>query len=807
VVEGVPVFGNGLEAHVTRDGRLVALQGAPVAGVTRVAARAGTDAHVSAGEARAAAAQDVAGQAADVPQLRESDAVAWSNGDRAERVWFLTPRGLRLAWATYVHAGGDLRYQHVIDASDGSVLYRHDTVSFARGDAPVFENYPGAPRGGQQHVVNLARRGMLHPDARFLSGPTAIAWADIDADNLQDPNERVPVPRTETLDDYLLQPFGEASALCSPSFLCTWDHNVARSWQRNLSADVLQGFYSNSRFAAYLRRAPFGFTPQAGGFRGDDPVLLHALDGADTAAGFPDALHVNNANMATPPDGIPPVMQMFLFRTPGSTDEQQPRLPASSSFDPSVIQHEYVHGLSNRLVVDAGGNSTIASVQAGAMGEGWSDYYAMDHLAHQGLQPDTAAPGEMLLGRYLKAGVDAEFLRTMPVDCPVGTTSERCTDIAGQPGGYTYGEFSGVIGIPEVHASGEIWAQTLWDLRNRLGHDVTGMLVTRAMELSPADPSFLDMRNAILQADLAAYGGDHRRAIWRTFATRGMGFFAGTFDSSDPFPAEDFSMPPSPTAPRGILTGLVTDQATGDPVAGAMVAITGHSSGFTGDYVDVTDALGRYTIASVFAGTYPSVAVLAPGYERLESTITVAPPGIRADFAPRRNWAAGEGGSAVASFNGPDLTAFGCGPSAAFDLSQGTGWGSTTGDDLGTPTNVMVPKFVVVELPATVSVSGFAVDPSHVCGDPGSSSTGDYRIETSPDGTTWNVADEGTFTVANRYRYNEIAPDAPISGVRFVRFTMLSPQVPDFGTNCPDGAFGGCRFTDMSELQVFGTAE
>jgi hypothetical protein len=34
---------------------------------------------------------------------------------------------------------------------------------------------------------------------------------------------------------------------------------------------------------------------------------------------------------------------------------------------------------------------------------------------------------------------------------------------------------------------------------------------------------------------------------------------------------------------------------------------------------------------------------------------------------------------------------------------------------------------------------------------------------------------------------------------------MLSPQVPDFATNCPAGAFGGCRFTDMTELQVFGT--
>ncbi len=41
--------------------------------------------------------------------------------------------------------------------------------------------------------------------------------------------------------------------------------------------------------------------------------------------------------------------------------------------------------------------------------------------------------------------------------------------------------------------------------------------------------------------------------------------------------------------------------------------------------------------------------------------------------------------------------------------------------------------------------------------------------------------------------------------MKFVRFWMLSPQVPDFATNCPAGAFGGCQFTDMTELQVFGT--
>ena len=54
---------------------------------------------------------------------------------------------------------------------------------------------------------------------------------------------------------------------------------------------------------------------------------------------------------------------------------------------------------------------------------------------------------------------------------------------------------------PETHADGEVWLETLWQLRQTLGAPTTEALVTAAMELSPPGPSFLDMRNAILQAD------------------------------------------------------------------------------------------------------------------------------------------------------------------------------------------------------------------------------------------------------------------------------------------------------------------
>jgi hypothetical protein len=56
-----------------------------------------------------------------------------------------------------------------------------------------------------------------------------------------------------------------------------------------------------------------------------------------------------------------------------------------------------------------------------------------------------------------------------------------------------------------------------------------------------------------------------------------------------------------------------------------------------------------------------------------------------------------------------------------------------------------------------------------------------------------------------RYQFTNVASSAPVTGVRYVRFTIETPQVPDFDTNCPDGPYAGCVFMDLTELEVFGT--
>ena len=136
------------------------------------------------------------------------------------------------------------------------------------------------------------------------------------------------------------------------------------------------------------------------------------------------------------------------------------------------------------------------------MGEGWSDWYAIDFTDNHGWFFDTPANGDAFPFRY-SAGDDVVF-RTSAADCPVGVARGRTARWTGSAPGRVATrtrDYGNIIGQPEVHADGEIWVQTLWELRELLGSAVTESLVTRGMELSPPEPSFLDMRNAILQAD------------------------------------------------------------------------------------------------------------------------------------------------------------------------------------------------------------------------------------------------------------------------------------------------------------------
>jgi extracellular elastinolytic metalloproteinase len=196
------------------------------------------------------------------------------------------------------------------------------------------------------------------------------------------------------------------------------------------------------------------------------------------------------------------------------------------------------------------------------------------------------------------------------------------------------------------------------------------------------------------------------------------------------------------------------------------------------------------------------VAAGGSGFEKQVKTVTVTRKPSIVNWTVRRDWAASLGGAQLADFNGEDNSGFGCGPGQAIDMSQGTGWSS---DSVITSGTAIEPRFITVRLPAAVSLTSIDINPTGNCGDDPSSSAGDYRVETSADGSSWTVAATGHFGPANRDKMNPVTLSAGTAGVQFVRYTMLGTQVADEGGSCPS-QFSGCSFVDTVEVGVYGAA-
>jgi hypothetical protein len=128
------------------------------------------------------------------------------------------------------------------------------------------------------------------------------------------------------------------------------------------------------------------------------------------------------------------------------------------------------------------------------------------------------------------------------------------------------------IGSSCSHGSdGAIWTGTLWELREAMisahpddGLDRLHRIVLEGMAQVPCNPSMLDARDGILQADAVLYGSSHEAILWDVFARRGMGENASTTGASDTSPVTDHTVPTGlECAPPATPTGL-TAAAEGD---------------------------------------------------------------------------------------------------------------------------------------------------------------------------------------------------------------------------------------------------
>jgi extracellular elastinolytic metalloproteinase len=789
-VDGIPVFDNGLRVALDHAGRVLSVSGAPRSDLPRqpqqpalTAAQALDRLMTETGLRRTDVT--VTSTAADARQTTR-----FSTGDVA-RLTLFGASTVRLAWHL-TYAATSLRwYDAVVDARTGAVLYRANLVKFA----DVYHNYPGAPVGGTQVSEPLA--GYLDPGATTLTGPNVHAWADInDNDDYKlpgDAGEEVSPTASVT------QPSNtSATGHCDAQHLCAWNHLVPTSWNTpaRRAQNVIQTFWYANHYHDHLAAPPIGFDAASGNFEGDDPLELNALDGANTAGdGGPDAAHTSNANMATMPDGRSPRMQMYLFSSPFRD--------INGGDDAAVLYHEYTHGLTSRLITTGDGTQALNSPHSGAMGEGWSDWYAQDLLVRENqVVDDPAVDGDVDMGRYVDW--TRHSIRYQALDCAVGSTNTGACPAAGAApaGGFTFGDFGRIAGAPEVHADGEIWAQTLWQLRQRLvadlgetaGSDAAERLITDALRLSVPEPSFLDMRNAILQADTNDNMGANHGLIWDVFASRGMGFYAAVADSSDAAPIEDFNAPPTADTPRGAISGTVTDAASGAPLPGIAASIGGLSTdpAFETYLAGTSDAAGRYAINNVPAGAYGKVVFRSgAGYDAaVRPTTVTGTQTAPLDVQLERDWAAAAGGARVAFTNDDDSADYGCGAAALIDQSPSAGWSAV--NQYNNPNPV-----AVIELPQPVTVTRLGLNPTNTCGDDPSASTAGYRVDTSPDNQIWTTAAAGAFTAADRERLNPVTPTAGTERVKFVRLTLLTPQGETPGTS-------GADYIDFTELAVYG---
>ena len=204
------------------------------------------------------------------------------------------------------------------------------------------------------------------------------------------------------------------------------------------------------------QQSNFGLTEPV---RENDPVLGDAQAGAALPPPVVYGVARNNANMTTLPDGSSSITNMYMWQ-PVAGAFYAPCV--DGDFDMGVIGHEYAHMIENRMI---GKGNRRSGHHAGAMGESASDLLSIEHLNASGFVPTddenrwatgTYATGNKLRGIRNYAG---NFPRTGGFP---------------QPGAYPeidplhLGDVGYDLTGPQVHADGEIWTATGFDIRRGL---------------------------------------------------------------------------------------------------------------------------------------------------------------------------------------------------------------------------------------------------------------------------------------------------------------------------------------------------
>jgi hypothetical protein len=204
------------------------------------------------------------------------------------------------------------------------------------------------------------------------------------------------------------------------------------------------------------------------------------------------------------------------------------------TMDIQIIAHEFFHHVSNRLVGNALG---LSSTQGGGMGEGWSDFDAMLLT----VRPEDAAVtgNDKFQGAYplsLYVTFSQYFgIRRTPYSTSFSIDPLTFKDISNGQALPTTAPINGDTSggnNAEVHATGEIWCNTLWEIYASLLNDPRYTFaqaksrmqdyIIEGLKMTPNAPTILEARDALLAAAKATDSGDFT-LMATAFAKRGMG--------------------------------------------------------------------------------------------------------------------------------------------------------------------------------------------------------------------------------------------------------------------------------------------
>jgi extracellular elastinolytic metalloproteinase len=384
---------------------------------------------------------------------------------QAGLIWFPLDGALRLAWElvlTLPDLAG--QYRIMVDAADGELLYCQELHHHLLVRGHVFLDHGAGARGPVPFPLPLADHGLPIPGDLPAGFPGA--WIDDD------------------------QPVGNNAIAYFADDGRTVEGDLDQGAMTfgpfapaGLGQCILNLFFYVNRMHDYFYL--LGFREQDGNFQrgavgpggiGGDPVDARVFDG-----------FVNGtATMLTLVDGQSPTMAMGRMGRTGN----------HSALDATVVYHEYAHGVSNRLVGGPQNTRALDAVQSRALGEGWSDFFAC------------VASGQNVVGAWLSD--QAGGIRGAPYD----------SAYPGQFGQLGQGRYR------SIHAAGEIWCAALLELSRAIGPALCAQIVLDALRLAPANPTFLQARDAVLRAIDALQTADTqalREQAWRAFTRFGMG--------------------------------------------------------------------------------------------------------------------------------------------------------------------------------------------------------------------------------------------------------------------------------------------